>query len=322
MNSTDFRPAITVVLVQMQGSTLIAPLFLFVASVALARVGEAPEELRVRFGKPNAIALDSKGFGLGIYHAPGFKEIRVTFVAGKSQLEKYFVEDEKAEHEPIVAALEKENPDEDVYDYASLGIQVGHSEPEGELKFVTHSGKETSFTGPVQIKESGDRREVSVQTQDHVIEIPLYSSKIDRRGLRNEMTCTVTVLDERSEDLDTPIAIVGQREHLDWSDSVDDAHDSFQILVKIATDNEIVFDRSICSVHRQEMELRQVSIAYGLLIFSAAERFCDDHFPYSRDYARGGCVDGGEIKVAAIYICPLCVTACNEYKQSHPDDKN
>ena len=128
----------------------------------------------------------------------------------------------------------------------------------------------------------------------------------------------MTVLDENSEDLETQLAIVARREHVDWNDAVDEAHSSFQQLVRISTDKNVVFDRSICSVHHITMERQNVPIAYGMLTSSKAESYCADHFPNFRDFARGGCMVG-DTKFTSIYICPKCVAECNEYTRQHPE---
>ncbi|HEV8618349.1 MAG TPA: hypothetical protein VGQ70_02545, partial [Candidatus Udaeobacter sp.] len=111
------------------------------------------------------------------------------------------------------------------------------------------------------------------------------------------------------------------REHVDWNDAVDEAHSSFQQLVRISVDNNTVFDRSVCSLHHVKMERRKAEIAYGMLAYSKAESFCIDHYPNFQDYAAGGCVMSDDSpKSTAIYVCPKCVAECNEYKRQHPEE--
>lgn len=102
------------------------------ASAAFARIGDSLDDLAQRFGSPSALILDSEGYGLGVYRAEGFKEIRVTVVAGKSQYENYLPVDDNAPRDLIVATLEAKNPGEDVYDASSLGIGVGEREAGSE----------------------------------------------------------------------------------------------------------------------------------------------------------------------------------------------
>jgi hypothetical protein len=102
---------------------------------------------------------------------------------------------------------------------------------------------------------------------------------------------------------------------------LDDAHNQLQTLISVESDRKRIYDRSFCSVHQVAMEPRSVKIAFGMLMFSSAERYCQEHFPHYLDFGIGGCVmsDGDESKTIQIYICPACVTACNEYKAAHPE---
>jgi hypothetical protein len=101
----------------------------------------------------------------------------------------------------------------------------------------------------------------------------------------------------------------------------DDAHDQLQTLIRVESNGKRIYDRSFCSVHQVAMELRSVKVAFGLLAFPSAERFCQEHFPHYRDFGIGGCVmtAGDEDKNIQIYGCPACVTACNAYKAAHPE---
>ena len=58
---------------------------------ASARISDTPAQLKERYGEPIAESVDKDGYGLRIYQTAQFKEIRVTFAAGKSQMEKYRV---------------------------------------------------------------------------------------------------------------------------------------------------------------------------------------------------------------------------------------
>ncbi len=55
---------------------------------ASARIGDTPDQLKARYGEPVAQSVDKNGNGLRIYRTAKFKEVRVTFIAGKSQLRK------------------------------------------------------------------------------------------------------------------------------------------------------------------------------------------------------------------------------------------
>ena len=287
------------------------------APVAFARVGDSPDDLVQRFGKPSALILDREEDGIGVYHAEGFKEIRVTFVAGRSHYENYLVADEQAPHDSIIATLTKENPDHDVYDASSLGIFVGEPEAGSELRFTARSGEQRRFTGVVELRPWAEQRRAVVRSQAAVVEIPVTAEDPEFRCLQAGITATVTVVDENSEDLDAPFAVVGRREHVDWNDAVHDVHGSIQLLVKIESGEEVLFDRVVCGVHHVQMQLSNVPVAYGLLMTSKAERYCRDRFPHARAFARGGCVVTEESpKFTPVYICPRCVAACEEYAAS------
>jgi hypothetical protein len=296
------------------GFLLLLPLS---ASSAFARIGDSPDDLAQRFGSPSALILDSKGYGLGVYRAEGFKQIRVTFVAGKSQYEIYLPSDNEAPRDAIAATLESENPGEDVYDASSLGIWVGHREEGGELKYVNRSGRHIQHTGRLELKSWGNRRGAVVRSHEAVVEIPFGEEDVEFRRLQPGIEATITMLDEVPTDLDAPIAFIGRREHVDPDDAFSDAHSIMHTLVKIESGEEVLFDRTVCGVHQTQMQLSNASVAYGLLMSSKVERYCDEAFPHARAFARGGCVvtpDSPEF--IPIYQCPKCVAACAEYAAS------
>lgn len=162
---------------------------LLIASAAFARIGDTPAQLKEKFGEPTASSFDQQHYGIALYRAPGFREIRVTFAAGRSQEEVYFLEDEDAPREPIVTVLEKENPGHKARDGKSLGIRIGEREPEGELKFVTHSGEQKSFTGMLEVKQLQDRRWASLDAGEAVVEVQFGDMDAEFANLRtgNEM---------------------------------------------------------------------------------------------------------------------------------------
>lgn len=297
------------------GFLLLLPL---TASVAVGRIGDSPDDFAQRFGSPSALILDSNGYGLGVYRAEGFKEIRVTFVAGKSQYENYLPMDDEAPRDSTVATLEKENPGVDVYDAVSLGIRVGEREAASELRFVDRSRRQSRHTGLLQLTTWGEHRRAVIRSAESVVEIPFGGAEnVEFRRLQPGITATVTVLDDNSEDLDAPLAVVGRREHVDWEDAVEDVHGSIQILVKIESGEEVLFDRTVCGVHQTQMQLSNVPVAYGLLMSSKAERYCGDQFPHAKAFTRGGClVSDDDPQFTPVYQCPQCVTACAEYAAS------
>lgn len=297
------------------GFLLLLPLS---ASVTVARIGDSPDDLAQRFSSPAALILDSKGCGLGVYRAEGFKEIRITFVAGKSQYENYLPVNDEAPRDSIVATLEKENPGKAVNDASSLGVRVGESEPGSELRFVDRSGRQSRHTGLLELATWGERRHAVIRSADGVVEIPVDGAEnAEFRRLQAGITATVTVLDTNSDDLNAPLAVVGRREHVDWEDAIDDVHDRIQILVKIESGEEVLFDRTVCGVHQTQMQLSNVPVAYGMLATSKAEQYCRDRFPHAKAFARGGCLESPDSpEFTPVYQCPKCVAACAEYAAS------
>ncbi len=232
--------------------------------------------------------------------------------------EQYKVAGNGSVPDSIVEALKQENPGESVL-ALSWGVEVGTPEPESELKFVRHSQEEHTYSGTGHYKDDNQTRWFVLRDGDTVIEILLGRFAPGLADLKADTKYDVTVLDENSEDLQTQIAIIGRREHVDWDDAADEAHSSFQQLVRVSAAGKIVFDRSICSLHHIKMEKRNVEVAYGMLAYSKAESYCIAHYPNFRDYAVGGCIVG-DTKFTQIYICPKCVAECNEYKCQHPEE--
>jgi hypothetical protein len=286
---------------------------------AEARIGETPEQLEQRYGAPTKKSIDVQGYGLGVYRSTEFNESRVTFVKGRSQLEQYKTSGNGSVSDSAVERLKRENPDESVLTL-SWGVEVGTPEPESELKFVRHSQEEHTYSGTGRYKDDGQARWFVLRDGNATVEIPLWKSDPALLNLKRDTSYDVTVLDEEFEDLQVQIAIVGHREHVDWDDAVNEAHSSFQQLVRISTAGMIVFDRSVCRLHHVKMERRNVNVAYGMLEYSKAESYCIAHYPNFRDYAVGGC-NVGDTKSTPIYICPKCVLECNEYKRQRPEEK-
>jgi len=180
---------------------------------------------------------------------------------------------------------------------------------------VRHSQEEHTYSGTGHYEENDQTRWFVLRDGDVVVEIPLGRFDPELVDLKADARYDVTVLDENSEDLQTDIAIIGHREHVDWNDAIDEAHSSFQQLPRISTAGKVVFNRSICSVHHIKMEKRNVEVAYGMLAHSKAESYCSAHYPNFRDYAVGGCIVG-DAKSTSIYVCPKCVEECNNSQLS------
>jgi hypothetical protein len=291
------------------------------SSTLFGRIDDVSADLKNRYGDPIAESFDKEGHGIRIYRSAEFKEVRVTFAADKSRAERYTAADKTADKEALFARLREENGDEYSYITTEGQLKIGVGETERELKYVGGDGATRSYSGRVEIKKKDNQDYAVMHSDIAVLEIQLLSLEADAAGLRSGLDCKITVLNRFPDDLRAPTAWIGKREHLDDQDMRDDAHDQLQTLVSIESDGKRIYDRSFCSVHQVAMELRSVNVAFGMLAFPSAERYCQEHFPHYRDFGIGGCVmsEGDENKTIQIYICPACVKACNEYKAAHPE---
>jgi hypothetical protein len=300
--------------------TLLA--FILISSASFARIGDTSADYKARYGAPIAEFFDKDGHGIRLYRSLEFKEIRVIFGGDKSLREQYAPADgidKRALFERIRAENEADEAENSsVNSYGQF--EIGHQEPGGELRLVSGDGVTRTFSGRLEVKKKDIEDYGIIREGFVVVEIPLSSLSADAAGFRAGIECTITVQHYVPDDLWAPSAWVGKREHLDAQDMIYDAHNQLQTLIKVESDGKRIYDRSFCSVHQHAMELRNVSIAFGMLAFSSAERYCQDHFPHYRDFGIGGCVmsEGDENKMIPIYICAACVAACNEYKAAHP----
>lgn len=308
-----------------------------IVSQAGATIGDGPADYAARYGPPLKESLDHDGYGVRIYHSPEFEEVRVIFAKGRGRVEQFKIAEGKVVNDAIVGQIRNQNPGQ-VVDSGSKYVTVGKDEPGRDLKFSERSGKKRNYLGTVGFREQDKERilvfhGVAVPLlgewllpqnptgQEVVIEIPLHPAETEFNALEPGKKVTVTLLDVLSEDIGTRLAVVGRREHIDRDDAFDDAHSSFQQLLRISTGGQVLRDWSICSRHHIKMERRTVEIAYGLLGHSRAQSYCFDHFPNCREYAAGGCMTTNDSpQSTAMYICPKCVAECNQYKRDHPDE--
>jgi len=293
--------------------TLLA--LLISAPVTVGRIGDTSAQFKERYGDPIAQSFDQEGHGVRIYRSPEFKEIRVTFTADKSRVERYTAADGVDDKEALFGLLRVENGDE----YSSVTTQgqleIGLGEAAGELKFVRGDGTTRTYSGRLEITKKTNEDWAVLRDGTSVIEIALISLGAEAARLQSGLECEVTVLNRISSDLGAPSVWVGKRDHIDYDDVMDDAYNDLQILISVQSDGKRLYDRSFCLVHQVAMESRNVEIAYGMLGFPAAERYCQDHFPHYRDFAVGGCMVGDE-ETAQIYVCPACVAACDAYTRA------
>ena len=194
---------------------------------------------------------------------------------------------------------------------------------ERELRFVSDDGAIHTHSGHLEIKMKGGQDYAILPNGTVVLEIPLNRIPADAASFRSEFESKITLLNRFPDDLSDPVAWVSTREHSHDLDALDDANLKVHTLVRIESDGKRLHDRSFCSVHQVPMELRNVGVQFGMLTFSAAERYCQEYFPHCRDFGMGGCTipEGEEYKTVPIYICATCVMACQEYKADHPEPK-
>lgn len=290
-------------------------------STILARIGDTSADFRNRYGDPIAESFDADGHGIRIYRSAEFKEIRVMFAEDKSQQEYYTPADGVPDKELLYDRLQRENGDDYGYVNSDGQARIGFRESAGELKFVRGEGTISTYSGRLEVKQKGEQRYGVVHDDAAVIEIRLGSLSAEAAAFRSGLGCTITLEHRFPDDLWAPTAWVGRREHLDDQDMIDNAHNELHTLVKVESEGRRIYDRAVCSVHDVAMELRKVTVAFGMLAFPAVEQHCQDRFPNYRDFGIGGCVmtEGDEDKMIQKYVCPACVAACNEYKAGNPD---
>jgi hypothetical protein len=290
----------------------------------LAKIGDAPTAYEARLGHAIKRAFDNAESGLSVYRTKEFQEIRVTFVKGVSTKEVYKYENPESVPQTALEAVRAENPLEHVYDvYGTTTVES--STPDAALLedyFERKpSGRETTYSGVAKEKNVDDQRWVVLSDHGTVIELPIATPGYPQQiNLTAGRTYSVTMLEEWADDINTILGVVSKREHADWLDAVDDAGlTGIEQLVRITEGGTVVFDRSVCSLHHEKMELRTVRIGYGMYASGSwAESYCMSHFPHFRDFALGGCV-GREPETTSIYICPKCVAECNDYAREHPE---
>lgn len=294
---------------------------IFGIATAHAKIGDKLADYEARYGRSVKQSFDSSGSGISVYRTDKFKEIRVTFSKGLSRREVFKTTDDRPIPRSVVDAIRAENAGQKL-DALSQEIDVWAPETASStlVEFEKPSGRETTYTGSVKIRNDNDGRYAVLIDHGKVVELPLTPPGYpDEFSLMPGRTYLVTLLQEWAVDTNTRSGVVSKREHVDWNDCVDDVgSNGIEQLVRITEGGQVIFDRSICGIHHVKMELRNVEIDYGMYAAgSEAESYCMQHFPHFRDFALGGCVVGDQ-KFTTIYICPRCVAECNEYTRQHP----
>jgi hypothetical protein len=128
-----------------------------------------------------------------------------------------------------------------------------------------------------------------------------------------KQTYEITLRDEEPVDLDAALAFVSDRVHQSHGDRVIDSE--FFPLVRIKHAGKVVYDESVCEVHKTLMQRITAEIGYGMY----GHTVCDEKYPHHTDWIRGGCLVG-DVKTASHYLCRECVAATAKYKREHPEE--
>jgi hypothetical protein len=92
---------------------------------------------------------------------------------------------------------------------------------------------------------------------------------------------------------------------------------------RIEHEGKVIYDRSICDVHRLKMNTEKVPFIFGLAPSEdPAEtrggepsiRTVNQLFPNYRDFAYAGCVVEAGVR-ATVYVCPQCREAYRDWKK-------
>jgi hypothetical protein len=90
-----------------------------------------------------------------------------------------------------------------------------------------------------------------------------------------------------------------------------------QIMLITAGDGKVLYDRTICAVHRCKMDWKEVPIIYGLPAMEPGEpTFAEAaaQFPHCREVAFGGCIPMHDKNTERILVCPQCREAAARWK--------
>ena len=92
---------------------------------------------------------------------------------------------------------------------------------------------------------------------------------------------------------------------------------------RIEHEGKVIYDRSVCAVHRLKMEVQKVPFIFGLRLSDDPEkpdpgepsiRTVNQLFPNYRDFAYAGCEVEADLR-ATVYVCPQCREAYLNWKK-------
>lgn len=131
-----------------------------------------------------------------------------------------------------------------------------------------------------------------------------------------EETCHGSDCDEMDFAKNEVTLVTGHRDRQQTPDFY-----SLPEIMAVDHDGIRIFDRSVCEVHQQKMERRDVRISYG---YPSPGAFPDikteaERFPHYRDFVLGGCcVTSGMPQTERKFICGECKTAYGKWQAEHP----
>ena len=111
------------------------------------------------------------------------------------------------------------------------------------------------------------------------------------------------------------ITVVGQRQPPELPDFM-----WFQEILTIERDGAVIFDRTVCEIHQENMERRDLPISYG---YPDMRKFPHPsvekgEFPNGWEYVLGGCCVIDDVKTSRGFVCGKCVAALKKWESENP----
>ncbi|WAC18103.1 hypothetical protein OVA24_12730 [Luteolibacter sp. SL250] len=92
-----------------------------------------------------------------------------------------------------------------------------------------------------------------------------------------------------------------------------------QEILTIQREGVVIFDRTVCEVHHEKMERRDLPISYGYpdLRSFPSPSLERDQFPHWREYVLGGCCVIDDVKTSREFVCGKCVAALKKWESEN-----
>ncbi len=110
------------------------------------------------------------------------------------------------------------------------------------------------------------------------------------------------------------ITVMGQRQPPEPPDFM-----WWQEILTIERDGAVILDRTVCEVHYEKMERRDLPISYGYPDMSAfpPPAVEKEQFPNGREYVLGGCCVIDDVRTSREFVCGKCVTALKMWESEN-----